>query len=114
MDQRVQRVIDLIREDLRREFEIGAMAQSVNLSPSRLRHLFKAATGVTPEQYLRSLRMQHAKVLLETTFLRVKEIRDRVGISDRSCFVRGFKRAYGVSPVEHRARLTQGPTTPTG
>lgn len=114
MDQRVERAIDLITLDLRRELEISTIAQSVNLSPSRLRHLFKAETGVTPEQYLRSRRMQQAKVLLETTFLRVKEIRDQVGISDRSCFGRGFKRAYGVSPAEHRARLSQSRTAQAG
>jgi len=51
---------------------------------------------------LKSLRMQQAGILLTTTFLSVKEIARRVGLTDESHFVRDFKRIYGVTPSEYR------------
>jgi transcriptional regulator GlxA family with amidase domain len=80
------------------------MATSVNLSYSRLEHLFKAETGSTPLNYLRKLRIEKARELLETTFLTNQQIIIRVGIYDESHFVRDFKKAYGRSPSEYRKR----------
>ena len=51
----------------------------MNLSGSRLRHLFKAEMDQTPAQYLKAIRMREAAMLLRTTFLSVKEIMNRVG-----------------------------------
>jgi AraC-like DNA-binding protein len=46
--------------------------------------------------------MKQAATLLTTTFLCVKEIVRRVGITDESHFVRDFKRLYGLTPSEYR------------
>jgi predicted transposase len=46
--------------------------------------------------------MQQAAILLTTTFLSVKEIVRRVGLTDESHFVRDFKRLYGMTPSEYR------------
>jgi len=103
MDPRIYKVITLMKENLQREQSLTGMAQSVHISSSRLYHLFKAETGTTPTHYLQSLRMQRAKYLLETTFLRVKEIGMKVGINGDSHFVRDFKLEYGMSPTRYRA-----------
>lgn len=55
-----------------------------------------------PAKYLRLLRMQEARELLETTFLSVKEIRTRVGFGDESHFMRDFKKACGMTPAQYR------------
>lgn len=102
MDQRVQIVIALIEKDLRRELSLEELAGAVNLSASRLRHLFNTEMGITPTQYLKSVRIRKAKEILETSFLSVKQIIDLVGIRDRSHFTSDFKKAYGVSPTECR------------
>ena len=52
--------------------------------------------------YLRSLRMERARGLLESSFLSVKEIAHEVGINEASHFVRDFKIIYGVTPTHHR------------
>ncbi len=102
MDLRVLTVIALMKRDPRRALPLSRMAQSVNLSPTRLCYLFKAETGTPPARYLRTLRMQDATTLLVTTFLSVKEIVALVGFTDESHFVKGFKRIYGVTPTEYR------------
>ncbi len=60
---------------------------------------------MSPEQYMKLLRMMKAKELLEMTFLQVKEICAEVGINDESHFVRDFKRIFGASPMQYRARV---------
>ena len=104
MDQRIETVIALMKEDPRRVLPLSKIAQSVNLSPTRLCYLFKAETGTPPIRYLRKLRMQGAAVLLEETFLSVKEVMVRVGFSDESHFVRDFKRINGLTPTQYRRR----------
>ena len=103
MDQRVIIIIALMKENPRRELTLDEMAHHVRLSPWHLCHLFKAETGTSPTQYLKALRMDQAKFLLETTLLSVKEVMAQVGINDESHFVRAFKETYGLSPARHRA-----------
>ncbi|HJT26594.1 MAG TPA: AraC family transcriptional regulator [Pyrinomonadaceae bacterium] len=102
MAERVKRVIELMEGDPSRSFTLGKMAESVNLSAPYFCYLFKTVTGVPPAKYLKSLRMQQAAVLLTTTFLSVKEIVRRVGLTDESHFVRDFKRLYSMTPSEYR------------
>jgi transcriptional regulator GlxA family with amidase domain len=102
MDPRVLTVIALMKHDPRQALPLSRLAESVNLSPTRLWYLFKAETGSPPGRYLRTLRMEGATTLLLDTFLSVKEIIARVGFSDGSHFVRDFKRIYGVTPTEYR------------
>lgn len=61
---------------------------------------------MAPLQYLKALRMEKAKHLLETTFLSVKQVMKVVGIRDESHFVRDFQRIYGLSPLAYRLRLS--------
>jgi AraC-like DNA-binding protein len=49
-------------------------------------------------------------VLLTTTFLSVKQIVRRVGLTDESHFVRDFKRSYGVTPGEYRKPRSKSST----
>jgi transcriptional regulator GlxA family with amidase domain len=102
MDPRVRQAVDLLSEDLSRPFNLDVLAASVNLSASRLRHLFKSEIGLTPAQYLKRLRIEGARELLEGSFLRLKEVMLRVGVRDQSHFVRDFKKAHGLPPIKYR------------
>lgn len=95
-------VISLIEQDIRNTPNYDALARYVNLSWSRLSHLFKAETGLSLNQHLRTVRMKRAKSLLETTFLSVKETMLAVGFTDVSHFVREFKSIYNVTPSQYR------------
>lgn len=111
MDPRIHRVVHLMTTDLSCEVPLHALAQSVNISVSRLSHLFKDEMGTSPIQYLRVQRIEKAKVLLETTFLNVQEIMIRVGVKDKSHFVRDFKRVYGLSPLRYRIQYLNNERT---
>jgi transcriptional regulator GlxA family with amidase domain len=103
MDWRVRSVVAHLQHNFHQEFLLDELARSVNLSLSRLHHLFKAQTGTSLASYLRELRRNKCQELLETTALSVKEIMIAVGINDRSHFERDFKVAYGLTPVQYRA-----------
>ena len=94
-----------MRNDVRGELSLTDFAQSVNLSVWRLCHIFKSDVGMPPIKYLRLLRMERAKGLLESSFLSVKEIAYQVGLNDESHFVRDFKSTYGFSPAIYRAHF---------
>src|SRR5689334_18205035 len=95
----------MMRDDVRGELSLTEFAQSVNLSVWRLCHIFKSDVGMPPIRYLRLLRMERAKGLLESSFLSVKEIAFQVGLNDESHFVRDFKSTYGYSPALYRSRF---------
>jgi len=104
MDPRVTHVIAAMEADLDNRHSIAALAAAVNLSPARLAVLFGRDTGVSPGRYLRALRMERARMLLERTFLTVKEVMAFVGVNDPSHFTRDFRRHHGVAPTRLRQR----------
>jgi AraC-like DNA-binding protein len=105
LDKRVEKIIDMMRADVRGELTLTQFAHSVNLSVWRLSHIFKSDVGMPPIKYLKLLRMERAKELLESSFLSVKEIAFQVGLNDESHFVRDFKSTYGYSPTTYRAQF---------
>ena len=94
-----------MQENLHKEVSLSELAQSVNLSVWRLSHIFTSDIGMGPIKYLRYLRMDKARQLLETSYLSVKEIGYHVGLNDESHFVRDFKKVYGAPPNVYRRQF---------
>jgi len=113
MDRRIQIVSSALETSFRRAWNIVQLGQMVNLSGSRLRHLFKAEMDQTPAQYLKAIRMREAATLLRTTFLSIKEIMNRVGISNESHFVHQFKKSHGLAPSKYRVASQSRPPVPS-
>lgn len=103
MDKRVKAAIDLMHELLNERFSVTSLSNRLNLSPARLRQLFKKETGLAPIQYFKDLRLHQAEKLLRSTFLSVKEVTFSCGMKDVSHFVRDFKKRYGRTPSEYRS-----------
>jgi transcriptional regulator GlxA family with amidase domain len=104
MDPRVTRVIEMMEAQLDRPVSLADLAAAVNLSPSRMARIFKQHTGKPPARYLHDLRLARARVLLERTYLSVKQVMVCVGLNDPSHFSRDFRRAHGFSPSHLRQR----------
>lgn len=107
-DARVARIKSICRNQMNRRLTLPSLAGETGLSASRLCHLFKIHTGLAPARYLKQVRMERARELLETTFLSVKEICARVGLNGLSHFVRDFEKIYGLSPARHRMKAGVG------
>ena len=102
MDRRIEVVISNMEDQPAKGWQTSELADLVNLSGSRLRHLFKQETGTTPAQYLKTIRLRKAAALLRTTFMSIKEIALSVGLTTASYFVREFRKSYGMTPTEFR------------
>ena len=105
-DRRIQIVVMLLEDNWNQQIAVAEIAQLVNLSPSRLAHLFKTEMDLSMPQYLTQLRLAKAKRQLETSFLSVKEIAASVGFSSVARFVVCFKSLVGATPAQYRKRLS--------
>lgn len=102
MSPRLQIAILFLQRNLHRAITVADIAQSVELSPSRLFDLFKSQVGLSPFRYLKNARLERARQLLETTLLTIKVVAAEVGYNDCSHFMREFKKAYDSTPSEYR------------
>ena len=84
--------------------QVSELAALVDMSPSHLSALFRQATGSGPAAFHTSLRMSHARNLLDTTSLSVREIAAAVGYADPLYFSRHFRRLHGLNPTSYRAQ----------
>ena len=66
---------------------------------------FREYTGISPAQYILSLRISNAQTLLKTTDFNITEIAAIVGYENPLYFSRIFKKQNGVSPSEYRKQI---------
>lgn len=84
---------------------VERMARISGLNPRTFARRFKAATGHTPIDYVQALRVEEAKLLLETRRLPPDEIGGAVGYEDPASFRRMFRRKAGLSPAAYRRKF---------
>jgi AraC family transcriptional regulator of arabinose operon len=101
-DRRIQKILEAL--ELNPAVTVQSLARALNLSSSRLEHLFKAKTGDRISDCLLDSRLRKAAHLLEATELRIKQITYAVGYGHPSSFARAFRRRFAASPKEYRHR----------
>lgn len=99
----LQKVIDVVKNQMSNgSLSIESLANDMCLSRSQLNRRIKAVTGVTSQQYVMRVRLEHAKNLLDDSNLQVSEVAYQCGFDDVASFSRAFKRTFGKSPSQHR------------
>lgn len=75
------------------------------MSESYLCQIFQKLVGLPPAVYLNEIRLQHARRLLQEDRMTIKEVAFSVGVQDANYFARLFRKRFGVSPRDYRARV---------
>ena len=82
----------------------GMVAQS-GLTERSFKRRFRQATGMTPMDYVHTLRLEEAKQMLESGEAPIDEVAEQVGYADPSFFRALFRRRVGLTPSHYRRRF---------
>lgn len=90
------------------DLSLEKVAEAVQVNSSYLSRAFKKKYHVNFSEYLKVIRIEHAKRLLETSNRKTYEIADQIGYEDAHYFSQVFKKKTGMSPLEYRQESAAG------
>ncbi|UNK43689.1 AraC family transcriptional regulator [Luteimonas sp. S4-F44] len=102
---RIGRALQRIHRDHARRLDVAQLAQEAGMSAPSFHVHFKAVTQVAPMQYLKSIRLHQARVLMARDGMTATAACHAVGYESASQFNREFKRLFGRSPRAEVARM---------
>jgi AraC-like DNA-binding protein len=109
--QFVAAAVTYLRLHLSDPLRMDDLVRHVGFSRARMFDMFRAQTGLTPNDYLQRLRVERAQEQLRQTTLSVTDIALATGFSSGQYFSTVFARYTGVSPTEFRKGVK--PRAPT-
>ena len=80
------------------DFDVDDLEKGLDMSKMQLYRKLKNLTSLAGNEFIRSIRLQQAKILLETSSLNISEVAYQVGFNDPAYFTRAFKKQYGLTP----------------
>ncbi|UJF34956.1 response regulator transcription factor [Paenibacillus hexagrammi] len=98
----MKKAVLFMQENYHKDLNMTIVSNYVSLNYSYFSQAFKEYTGDSFVNYLKKLRIDKAKELLETTDLKVYEISEKSGFENTKHFSRVFKEMEGVTPQEYR------------
>ena len=108
-DDIVQSAIKIIRYNYSQQITVSSIANSLHLNSAYFSRLFASKTGISPKQFILSLRLERAKELLQQQAIPVAEVSRSAGFSDQLYFSRLFRQKIGLSPSQFRNLQKEGP-----
>jgi len=101
------RLVRMIQERYDQEITLESCAEALNYHPIYLSRVFKKEIGTTFSEYLSDYRLKKAKVMLETTDMKISEIGERIQYKSISAFIRSFRKMCDVTPGQYREKMDQ-------
>ncbi|WP_395702402.1 GyrI-like domain-containing protein [Aquabacterium sp.] len=102
--QRMARVTAYLHDHLAEDLNLARLAEVAHLSAFHWHRVYHALQGETIAATLRRLRLHRGSGYLATTPLPVAQIARRCGYPSPQSFARAFRQAYGMTPLDYRAR----------
>ncbi len=96
------RVKDFIRANIGNRISVDDLAETAGVSKRHFLRAFQASTGITPLNFVQSVRLEKAKQLLLGSPLTATEIALECGFSHLQHFSDHFKKATGLTPTAFR------------
>jgi transcriptional regulator GlxA family with amidase domain len=105
---RIQTALTYAKEHLNSELSVEELAGAAHLSPRQFSRVFRKETGKSPANAIERLRVEAARLMMETGRHSFDEIAGEIGFGDRERMRRAFLRTFGQSPQAiRRAAQTQ-------
>lgn len=97
--QRINHIINYIRQHLTEDLSLNALAEEACFSPYHFHRIFKSITGETINEIVNRLRLERAAALLKgSPHLSILDAALDSGFNSASSFSRAFKNQYGFAP----------------
>lgn len=100
--KQIEALMKYIRENLTERYTLPEMAAACCLSEVYFSNLFKKVSGMSPTNFIASVRMEKACELIASTDWKMVKIAQQVGYTDYQYFTKVFKRVTGQTPGEYR------------
>ncbi|MBQ4070860.1 MAG: helix-turn-helix transcriptional regulator [Clostridia bacterium] len=107
--ERLTRSLQYINAYYAEPISVPELAHLDSISVSRYNTVFRAITGMSPTQYIASLRINYASSLLSSTDIDIGRIGEMVGYADKHFFSKTFRKHTGMSPREYRQKTKGAP-----
>ena len=103
-DQAIKKAQAFIEGNFNQRITVDELASMFSLSRRNLERRFKRATANTVVEYIQRVKIEAAKMSLESTSENVNEVMYKVGYTDTKAFRTTFKKITGISPIQYRTK----------
>jgi transcriptional regulator GlxA family with amidase domain len=106
-DEPVKRAQLFIEKNFQKRITVDELASMLALSRRNLERRFKKATANTTVEYIQRVKIEAAKMSLESSRENVNEVMYKVGYTDSKAFRTTFKKITGLSPIQYRSKYSK-------
>lgn len=104
---KISQVLKYIHTDYAQPLTLAQLASKAKMSVPTFHGHFKRITGLSPIQYIKSVRLHQARMLMAREAMTAAAASHSVGYESPSQFNREFKRLFGLPPAEEVKRMTE-------
>ncbi|VVO26655.1 GlxA family transcriptional regulator [Pseudomonas fluorescens] len=95
---RIQAALTYAKQNLKSDLSVEDLAEAANLSPRQFSRVFHAETGQSPAKAIENLRVESARLMMESGRHSIDVVATTTGFGDRERMRRAFLRAFGQPP----------------
>jgi transcriptional regulator GlxA family with amidase domain len=106
-DDQIKKAQEFIENNFQEKITVDQLASMFAIGRRNLERRFKKATSNTVVEYIQRVKMEAAKMNLESSRENVNEVMYKVGYTDTKAFRNTFKRITGLSPVQYRSKYNR-------
>lgn len=106
-DESIRKAQEFIEKNYQERITVDQLASMLCIGRRNLERRFRKATSNTIAEYIQRVKMEAAKMSLESSRVNVNEVMYKVGYNDTKAFRSTFKKITGLSPVQYRNKYNR-------
>jgi len=106
-DEPILKAQNFIEKNYAEKLTVDELASMFALGRRNLERRFKKATSNTVVEYIQRVKIEAAKISLESSYDNVNEVMYKVGYNDTKAFRTTFRKITGLSPIQYRSKFKQ-------